>query len=531
MSYLDSRFHSFLSLFLLCFICFISCKVHIEKPSTPETETENFSESNPIKIEIQQTTNIVPLNQSITISCNIEPQKDDISFQWYYCSNKQKENAQKITGATSISYQTTVFDNKEIRYYYCVAQNNGEEIISNVISVACTGLPVVYIKTENNTPIVSKEEWLENATISIYDSNNPEWCFDEVLTNIRGRGNTTWELPKKPYALKLYKKQKILGMPSHKRWVLIANYLDNSFIKNEMAFYLSKIFELDYTVRGEFVDLVLNGEYQGLYWLGEAIKEDENRVNINNGSKNMTDDEDKDYLIEMDVHFDEPVKFYSQICHLPYMIKNDDYMINNNNELTVGGELRLNRLKEKITNLEQLLYPDYIEGKDLNSCIPPDETYSQIIDVDSWAKFWIINEIMSNNEIIHPKSCYFIFDSTSNIIKAGPVWDFDWAALGEFESCTTKESLYYNALFKSPSFCNRTKEIFNYYYASINFDSQIATLEEKIFIAAEYDSNLWGVNHNPLDTNYANFSEHISHLKDFLQKKLTVVQTEILNIR
>ena len=199
---------------------------------------------------------------------------------------------------------------------------------------------------------------MENATISISGAQNNDWNFEPVTTSIRGRGNTTWGLPKKPYAIKLDKKKEIMGMPAHKRWVLIANYLDNSFIRNSMAFYYSEIFEMDYTVKGQFVDLFMNGEYVGLYWFGEAIKVDSNRININDGTKKMEDSEDKDYLIELDVYFDEPVKFRSSIRDLPYMIKNDDYMIDDNKELTSGGQARLERLQDKITAMENLLYPD-----------------------------------------------------------------------------------------------------------------------------------------------------------------------------
>ena len=69
------------------------------------------------------------------------------------------------------------------------------------------------------------------------------------------------------------------------------------------------------------MDLVKNGEYQGLYWLGEVIKVDENRVDINDGSDNMDDDEDKDYLIRMDTHYDVIVKPKSAIRDLAYMKK------------------------------------------------------------------------------------------------------------------------------------------------------------------------------------------------------------------
>lgn len=108
-----------------------------------------------------------------------------------------------------------------------------EELIS-------TEIPTVYIETQGQQQILSKEDWLY-ATMEISNSPNNSWNFETVNISIRGRGNTTWEQTKKPFAIKLDKKQSICGLPKHKRWVLIANYLDNSFLKNSSAFILSEM--------------------------------------------------------------------------------------------------------------------------------------------------------------------------------------------------------------------------------------------------------------------------------------------------
>lgn len=481
-----------------------------------------------LNITQQSAYTVVSYNQSATLSCKAESECQPVSYQWYKCSDMSGSNAELISGATSNSYETPVFTEKEIRYYYCVSKINSEEKLSAVAAVAYTGLPLVKIETPDSAEISSKEDWLKDATLSIEGAELDSWNISEpIMTSIRGRGNSTWVQPKKPYALKLDKKKSILGMPEHKRWVLIANYLDNSFIRNEMAFYLSEIFELDYTVHGKYVDLILNGEYKGLYWFGEAIKPDVNRVNINDGSKNISDDEDKDYLIEMDVYYDEPVKFKSSIRNLPYMIKNDDYMVDDENNLTSGGEARLERLQEKINDLERSLYPDFAQGMSTNDCSAPDESFSQIIDIDSWAKFWFVNEIMDNGELGHPKSCYFTFDSENNIFKAGPVWDFDWAALFQPAYCSLKDTLYYNALFKSPEFVSRVKELWNQYYGRIHIVSKVESLRDELKFSAELDGYIWGINHNPLGMVCNDFNEHINYVRNALSTKLDVVNADI----
>ena len=485
---------------------------------------------------------VAPYNQGVNLTCKAESDGYTVIYRWYESTDGTTSTGTVViggSGANTANFTTPAFTERGIRYFYCVATNllSDEEgldvksasAISDVVSVAYTGLPVVSVNTPENVAITSKTEWTKNATISIQGATDSSWNFEDVTTSIRGRGNSTWVQPKKPYALKLDKKKEIMGMPKHKRWVLIANYLDNSFLRNEMAFYLSEQFGLDWTCHGKFVDLILNGEYKGLYWLGEAIKVDENRVNINDGSKTMTDDEDKDYLIEMDVYYDEIVKFKSAIRNLPYMIKNDDYMIDDNDVITTGGTARLERLQEKITALEKLLYPDFTDGMNTNDCSAPDESYSKVLDIDSWAKFYFVNEIMSNGELGHPKSCYFTFDSANNIFKAGPVWDFDWATLyaSQANSCFLKGTIYYNALFKSPSFAARTKKIWAEKSASIDISTTIETFREQLEIAATYDAKLWGVNHNPVDMKYDDFDGHVDFLKNTLVRKFAVVDSDV----
>lgn len=479
---------------------------------------------------------VAPLGGSVMLSCEAESPGYSVSYRWYKSADGTTAAGIAVDGAHSAALVTPAATERGIAYYYCVATNilsdasdntKSAAAISNVVSVACTGLPTVYVNTPDSAAITSKTEWTKGATISVTGAQDSSWNFDAVATSIRGRGNSTWVQPKKPYALKLDKKQKIFGLPKHKRWVLIANYLDNSFMRNEMAFYLSEQFGLDWTVHGEFVDLVLNGEYKGLYWLGEAIKVDEKRVNINDGSDGMGDDKDKDYLIEMDVYYDEPVKFKSPVRAFPYMIKNDDYMIDDNDVMTSGGEARLSRLQEKIATLETLLYPDFADGMNTNNCAAPDEAYADVLDIDSWAKFWFVNEIMDNGELGHPKSCYFTFDSANGIFKAGPVWDFDWASLSQASACRLKNTIYYNALFKSPAFTDRVKTLWSESYSRIDLATQIEAMRTQLALAAQYDTMLWGAHNDPSGIARADFDAYVDFLKETLEKKLAVVGADV----
>ena len=471
---------------------------------------------------------VAPYNHSIAIPCKAEPEEENAVYQWYESKDGKTSSGVAVQGATDPIFTTPLYTEKGIRYYYCTATTASETSVSEIATVAYTALPTVYINTPDSIEITSKEDWIKGSTISIVGANDESWNFNNVETSIKGRGNSTWERPKKPYSLKLKEAQKIMGMPKHKRWVLLANYADNSFMRNVLAFYLSELFEFDWTPHGEFVDLVINGRYNGLYWLGEAVKVDKNRVDIDDGDEDMEDSSDKDYLLEMDIYFDETVKFKSAIRDLPYMIKNDDYMIDAGGEISSGGQARLERLQAKINTLERLLYPDFTEGMNTDRCSAPNEAYASILDIDSWAKFWFINEIMDNKDFGQPKSVLTTFESRKSLFKAGPVWDFDWTFYTSTE-CQLKDKIYYNALFKSPAFTARTKELWNKYAALIDIETTIEPVRSRISTAAEYNIMLWGIYKNDTGIHQDTFDEEVDLLKRLVSTKIKVMNNEISN--
>ena len=495
--------------------------------------TSVFAKVEPTFVITEQPTaiTVVEKDSSVTLSFVAQMGNEKVSYQWYSSADGSTNNAVALKGADESSFKTGAISEKGVRYYFCVASVGEKSVTSDVAAVAYTGLPVLYVNTPKGVEITSKEDWTTKTTLTLTDAENPKWNFKDDTTSIRGRGNSTWEQPKKPYALKLNNKTEIMGMPKHKRWVLIANYLDNSFLKNHMAFYLSEKFEMDYTVRGEFVNLVFNGVYRGLYWLGEAIKVDKKRVNIYDGENEMADTDDKDLLIEMDSHYDEVVKFHSSIRNMPYMIKNDDYFYDedNNNEMTSGGTARLERFQNKIATLENLLYPDYNTNDDCkvntNNCSAPDESYADIIDVESWAKFWLINEVMDNTELNEPKSAYFSYQNKKegDVFKAGPVWDFDAGATKTLTSVKLDTSIYYNALFKSPKFIKAVKDVWNKYSSTIDFNTEIQTMRSKLATAAKLDSLMWGAHNDYVQTTDLSFNGSVDFLKESVLNKMDVV--------
>ena len=153
-------------------------------------------------------------------------------------------------------------------------------------------VPIVTINIKDGAEVTSKKDYLD-ATISVEGNG---FCddFEETAVQIRGRGNTTWYLPKKPYRLKFSKKQNFGGLPAKaKSFVLIANFLDQTLMRNTVAFKIADMLGLPYTNHSVPVELVVNGTYRGSYMLSE-------KIGINGGSVDI--DEDEGVLLELDTN-------------------------------------------------------------------------------------------------------------------------------------------------------------------------------------------------------------------------------------
>ena len=98
--------------------------------------------------------------------------------------------------------------------------------------------------------------------------------------SVRGRGNTTWTWPKKPYLVKLDSKASVFGLPAHKRWILLANFMDRTMMRNLVSMKVASLTSLAWTPSCRPVELVLNGSHMGNYLLIEQVRVDKNRVDV-----------------------------------------------------------------------------------------------------------------------------------------------------------------------------------------------------------------------------------------------------------
>ena len=322
------------------------------------------------------------------------------------------------------------------------------------VAVRNTGLPVVRIETPGRKNVSSKEVWMDDATIRI---ELPDGTVDyEGPMEIRGRGNSTWLwYPKKPYALRLREKDEILGMPGHRRWILLANWKDRTLMRNDAAFWLSRHTGLPYTVRGQYVELVMNGLHRGNYYLCEQIKLNKKRIAVEKMDPLETDPEKitGGYLLELDTYYDEPNKFrFSSLFNLPWMVREPD-----DDDLS---DAAFQYIKGWIKDLETLL-------KD--SARVRAHEYEEYLDVDTAIDYLIVEELTGNHDFYNtwpnngPHSTY-LYKERGGKLFHGPVWDFDYHVFVPERTrmwAGAKQTLFYPALLKDEKFRSRLVERWN----------------------------------------------------------------------
>lgn len=299
-----------------------------------------------------------------------------------------------------------------------------------------TAPATMQIDTDDAAPIVTKADYVK-GTLRI---QAPDAAQSTVLRlSIRGRGNATWALPKKPYRLKLDQASSLLGLPAERDWAMLANYLDKSMLRNALAFCMGRQLGLDYTPASRFVELRLNGAYQGLYELTEHVKVGPQRVDI--GTVSATEHDPGGFLLEIDVRLDEDFWFYGgSSLNMPYTVKSD-----------ADGE-RTVLIKSVIDDFEERLF-----GVDFAD---PEVGYAARLDVEALVDYYLINELVRNNDIFF--SSTFVHRKDRGKLVFGPLWDFDVAA-GNInpaghespEAWWARDTGYMPRLFEDPAFARQ----------------------------------------------------------------------------
>ncbi|MDE6854812.1 MAG: CotH kinase family protein, partial [Muribaculaceae bacterium] len=273
-----------------------------------------------------------------------------------------------------------------------------------------TDIPTIYIDTENRAGINSKTTYTP-GTVTVVSADEQE-CCTEVSMNIRGRGNSTWGMAKKPFRMKLDKKAQFMNLPAKaKNWVMLANYADKTLMRNAIAFEISSFIGLEYTPSVKFVDVVLNDEYIGNYMITDQTEVNPGRVPVEEQEPTDTTEPaiTGGYLLEVDGFADgEPVWFQTE-KEVKVTIKypKDDEI----------NQQQRDYITAFVCEFERRLFADDFDN--------PETGYASMVNWESLVNWYIACELTGNSDSFWSTYLYKKRDDAR--LHFGPLWDYDIA--------------------------------------------------------------------------------------------------------
>lgn len=340
-------------------------------------------------------------------------------------------DGEEITAGTDIARFK-----KEVPYDLEFVSGRGNVIEAGRLTIyGSSRLASAYVTTKTGSMdyIQSSKAAKEEGKLLVLTPDG-EVDYEGELTAVKGRGNATWEYPKKPYNIKLKEPGSVLGLREGSQFSLLANWADKSFLRNKIAYEIADGAGLVNTPGCEFLDLYLNGEYAGTYQITEKVSAPEK------------------YFMEMEIWErwqDEPKGVRTRAgqavtVKAPADISYDE----------------VDEIGEKLQELEDAVYAG--DGKS------PDtgRHFTQILDLDSWVKVYLVQEIMQNYDAYVSSLFMYMADLGDSPIYCGPVWDFDWTLIardGTFEGVLTANqsrspftNYWMPALYSKPEFYGET---------------------------------------------------------------------------
>jgi len=345
-------------------------------------------------------------------------------------------------------------------------------------------LPILYINTENGTVIDQKETYVP-ATYWLDASADPDQSSigsaDNMLPlGIRGRGNSSWvDCDKKPYKIKLEKKQEILGMGKNKHWALLA-YVGGytSYFAHPLAFKIGSYIIKSWTPTLRPVEVVLNGQYIGFYFLAETVRIDSARLDISEQPEGNTDPMtiDGGYLVEIDNYHDVNQIELVETEGVPLLVtaKTPEPF----------NQLQQEYLTEQFSSMNAAIYnPDKLSRE-----------WEEFIDMDSYARHFVVEEIMNNLDA-YSGSCY-LHKEYGQKWAFGPLWDAGDSFVSKTDftyNATTFRTTWIRQMVQYPRFIKKVQEVWDEFKA---IDSKIwydflDEFDNKISEAEQQNQKVW----------------------------------------
>lgn len=317
-------------------------------------------------------------------------------------------------------------------------------------------VPSLHITTESGSmdAVHADKSHKEAASLTIV-ADGETVMEDAELDYIKGRGNSTWAMIKKPYNIKFADKTDLFGMGKAKKWSLLANHSDKTFIRNTVAFDIADKVGIDFVSKSIAVDLFVNGEYYGNYLLCESVEVGSTRVDINDLEGDTEDVNSKDldeyslggnresdykklpggtqkwvnipndpenitggYLLEFDLpnRYVDEVSGFVTTRNQAVVLKSPEY----------ASEAQVKYISALYQEFEDAVYSE--DGYNSKG-----KHYTEYIDVDSFVTMYVFQEYAKNLDS-GTTSFYIYKDKDSDVFVAAPAWDYDYALGNGYEA-------------------------------------------------------------------------------------------------
>jgi hypothetical protein len=481
---------------------------------TPDTPSTNLNQFSFLRSHNPSLSSDVYLDINDNVVTGTVPADADIeNLVATFVHNGDEVVVSDVSDITNVvqSSNTTVNNFTHI-VTYTIKTNTGDQESYQIDLTKFTGLPIVYLTTDNNADIVSKDDYTPGAVSLDGGRNNNN--LSSTVMKIRGRGNSTWDHPKKPFQMKFDDKTEFLGMPADKKWLFLAEYSDKTLLRNTIAFEMGYISHLDWTPASAFAEVYINNEYNGTYNITQKVEESDNRVALG----------DTGYLLEIDQleRLDaDDVYFYT-----------NDFLINVKEPSLDLGSTEFNYISDLINTFESVLHSDQFANVISG--------YANYIDIDSFIDWYLISEITKN---VDSKSFSSIYLNVipGEKIKMGPLWDFDlsfgnvdYADSQYAQGFWIKDHPWYARLFQDANFVAKIKERFAYFRNNQSFIlNKINQHAENLQLAAQENDNKWqtiGVYVWPNPVVFNTYDEEVTHLTNWYTTRMDWLETALNNL-
>jgi len=403
--------------------------------------------------------------------------------------------------------------------------------------LAESGLPGIFFYSTTNLQELKEDQTLKaSGSVSIFDADGNKLFHD--CMNLRGHGNVSWSRDKKSWTMKFDKETSILGMKAGTDYVALANAGDYSQLRNKITLDFAKDLGLAYTPNAEFALFFINDEFQGLYLITERVEVSSERVGVDRAKKSKKGNvipfvdealdlrgfdilNNKQNVLDTGILFREEGvrrRFEEMKCGFSM---NDDSRYVEIQYPAVADRKLVETASEYMNSVQRA-----IEAED--GCVEfadgTRHSYLELLDVDSYARKYLIEEISKNKDGNGNSSYYYINNlSTDPIVHAGPAWDYDiaYGNLGNNAMYTTPEGLigYKPYLDKRPEFMELVKKYYADEFRPYILEKALAHIDSlalQIEAAVELDNKLW----LSADGTYPSLQEAADEIKDFLTGRI-----------